>query len=64
MSEQIDKKDLESTIKDLKREHPSLQERLIAYRDRRDSYEAKRLSRPAAATPAQARQGARRTLRG
>lgn len=63
MSEKIKKQDLKGAMKHLKREHPTLSERLGQYRDKRTSYEAKRLARSAtASTPF--RQGARRELRG
>jgi hypothetical protein len=57
------KRDLASAVGQIRRDHPSLPERLGQYRDKRATYEAKRMSvgRPAAAP---ARQGARRELRG
>ena len=38
------KKALQGTMKQLKHEHPTLEDRLIRYRERRDSYDAKRIS--------------------
>jgi hypothetical protein len=63
MNESIDDKDLQDAMAEVRREHPSLQERLDLYRDRRSSYDAKRLRR-ATATSTPTRQGARRQLRG
>lgn len=63
MAESMKKKDLTGKMKELKRAHPTLQDRLTVYRDRREAYDAKRLSHPApAVTPAE--QGARYEPRG
>ena len=62
-SKPIRQKDLEDTVAGLEREHPTLQDRLNQYRDRRSAYDAKRLTgADVAARPA--RQGAHRELRG
>ena len=38
------KKALKSTMSDLKREHPTLEDRLVRYRAKRSTYDAKRIS--------------------
>jgi hypothetical protein len=63
VNEPIDGSDLKDAMKELQREHPTLQQRLAQYRDRRSSYDAKRLGRPTtSSTPA--RQSVARDFRG
>ena len=47
-------------VSKLREEHPTLEERLDRYRDRRDAYEAKRLSSRTESAGAPAKQRARR----
>jgi hypothetical protein len=47
-------------VSELRKEHPTLEERLDRYRDRRDAYEAKRMSSRTEAGGAPARPRTRR----
>jgi hypothetical protein len=38
------KKALQGAVSNLKREHPTLEDRLVRYREKRDTYDAKRIS--------------------
>ncbi len=38
------KKALQGAVNDLKREHPTLEDRLVRYRAKRSTYDAKRIS--------------------
>jgi hypothetical protein len=63
MSDEIEDKDVREIVKNIKIEHPTLQERLERYRERRSTYEAKRLGRTGPAS-APAQQRSSRTLHG
>ena len=62
MAEKTSKKadDLTERVAELRKEHPTLEERLDRYRDRRDAYEAKRMSSRPVPASAPAKQRARR----